>query len=250
MGFFSKLFNSTPETTLTKDDVHIDMHSHFLPGIDDGSESLGQSIELIKQATSLGIKSFVFTPHIMNDCYKNSYQTIKPVFDALNSELSKQNIAVKTEFAAEYYLDEWFIEQVQHNIDSLLTFGDRYILIETSFMNKPNQLENIFFTLLSKGFKPILAHPERYTYAYNDFSIYDDWISRGILLQLNTISITGYYSPMAKKAAKYLIENKMISFTGTDCHGARHLDNLEKAKKLPLYAQLINTNNLLNNTLL
>ena len=160
------------------------------------------------------------------------------------------SINIKTDFAAEYYLDEWFIDQVHNNSDSLLTFGDKYILIETSFMNKPNQLESIFFTLLNKGFKPILAHPERYTYAYDNLSLYDDWIARGFLFQLNTVSITGYYSPMAKKASKYLIDNKMISFIGTDCHGKRHLDRLKEAKKTPLYAQLINTNNILNNTLL
>ena len=250
MTLINRLFTSSKKKELNKEDVFTDMHSHFLPGIDDGSENILESVNLIKKATELGFKKFIFTPHIMNDCYKNSLQTIKPVFDILNKELNRQKIIVKTAFAAEYYLDEWFIEQVKLNPDSLLTFGDKYILIETSFMNKPNQMENIFFTLLSKGFKPIIAHPERYTYAYNDFSIYDDWKSRGILLQLNTISITGYYSPMAKKASKYLIDNEMISFTGTDCHGQRHLDKLEEAKKTSLYTKLINTNPLLNDTLL
>ncbi len=250
MSLFSKLFSNQKAELLSKEDVKVDMHSHMIPGIDDGAQTLNQSLILVNKVCELGFSKLICTPHIMQDYYKNSKETILPAFESLQNEIVKSGLKIELDFAAEYYLDEWLINEVNTQPEKLLNFGDKYILIETSFMNKPAQMEKMFFILLSKGYKPVLAHPERYTYAYDNFEIYDNWIERGILLQLNTTSITGYYSKMAQKASKYLIDKKYISFIGTDCHTARHLDRLEEAKKSPLYSKLINHNPLLNNSLL
>lgn len=238
-----KFFKSKPANSL----VNVDMHSHLIPEIDDGVKSYEESIEMIKEMMKLGYTEFITTPHIMGDFYKNSPETILPRLEELKSLLKAQNVDVKVSAAAEYYLDEWFIEKVHAN-EKLLVMGDNYLLVETSYMNKPRQLEEILFELKTKGYKPILAHPERYTYMYEDFGNYNRLFDTGVYFQINLNSLSGYYSDMAKNVAKKLIDKQMVHFIGTDLHGRRHLDVLSKSMKTKTYSKLENIH-LLNDQL-
>lgn len=137
-----------------------DIHSHLLPNLDDGSSSIDESLKMINQLVELGFVHFICTPHIMCDFYKNNYTSIKSSFDKLNTALTGKKINIKLEFSAEYYLDEGFVEKLKQN--EIISFGDNYVLFETSYMNKPNNLEQVIFEMQTQGYKPILAHPERY----------------------------------------------------------------------------------------
>jgi protein-tyrosine phosphatase len=250
MGFLSGLFGK-------KNNKHepvpnpfvVDMHSHLLPGIDDGSESFDESVEMITKLAETGYKKFICTPHVMADFYRNTPETILPVRDKLNAVLKERNIDVTIEAAGEYNIDVNLEKQLEAN--NLLTFGGsrKYILVETSYLANAPNFDEVIFNMKIAGYQPILAHPERYTYMYDDFEKYRKVFDKGICFQINLASLAGYYSKEAKKIAERLIQEKMVHFVGTDIHHTRHLGPLLHAQQSPAFAELTKLN-LLNNTLL
>ncbi|MCH8317937.1 MAG: capsular biosynthesis protein [Bacteroidetes bacterium] len=223
------------------------MHSHILPGLDDGSGNPDQSIEMIKVLIGLGFKKLITTPHIMGDFYKNTPEIILSKLNELKEIIKERKIDIVLETAAEYYLDEWFIEKLK-NEEKLLTFGDNYLLFEMSYLNEPIMLNEAIFLMRSAGYKPIIAHPERYTYLYSDFQKYKNLYEQEILIQLNTISLSGYYSKMAKKIAHKLIDNNMIHFVGSDLHSVKQAAPLISAMKTKYYRKALGLD-LMNNGL-
>jgi tyrosine-protein phosphatase YwqE len=206
--------------------VGTDIHSHLIPGIDDGVKTLEESIEMIRALSDMGYKKLVTSPHIMSDFFKNTPEIIHAGLEKVRAEIKRYAIPVELEAAAEYYLDEQFLQKIKE--ENLLTFGDRYVIFEVSYINPPDLLNSTIFELNIHGYKPILAHPERYPYWYSKFDEYYKIKEAGVLFQLNTNSLTGYYGPPAKKIAERMIDEKMIDFIGSDLHGQRHLDALKK----------------------
>ncbi len=201
----------------------VDVHSHLIPGIDDGSSSMEESLELIQTMSKLGYQKIITTPHVMNDFYPNTTEDIRNRVQRLRTHVDAAGIDMEIDAAAEYYLDEHFMQMLEDKKE-LLTFGDNYLLFETSFLNEPAYLHDGIFQIISNGMKPVMAHPERYVFIQNRPEMLEDLIDRGLLLQINTISLTGYYSKAAKKMAELLIDEKAVSFLGTDCHNKKHLE--------------------------
>ena len=226
--------------------VHIDIHSHLLPGLDDGVESYEDTVAILKVFESLGYDKVITTPHIMSDFYKNSPQTILPAL-AKTREYIQDKTSIQLFAAAEYYLDETFISLLEQKED-LLTLGNAYLLFETSFMAEPVYLKEAIFKIQSRGLKPVLAHPERYQYLHNNWDLVEDLQNRGTFFQLNLNSISGYYSPAVKKMAKKLINSQFIHFFGSDCHHPAHMEVFEKSLKEPIFDKLAKLD-LLNNSL-
>ncbi|GGZ19630.1 capsular polysaccharide biosynthesis protein [Echinicola pacifica] len=220
--------------------MEVDMHSHLIPGIDDGSKSLKESIALIKRLENLGLKKVITTPHVMTEFYKNTPEIISNGLEKLYEALAKEKVSMEIEAAAEYYLDEIFVEKVA-NDEPLLTFGDNYILVETGFINKPHILHETLFALETKGYRPILAHPERYMYLQEDPSLLESLLSSGVIMQVNLLSFTGYYGKPMKVLAEKLLEQGSIKFVGTDCHNHRYLDHLELLPNSKFYQKLTST---------
>ena len=220
----------------------VDVHSHLIPGIDDGVKTMEESLDIIVKMSAMGYQKVITTPHVMHDFYPNTSDNILEQVQILQRRVDAVGIDMEVEAAAEYYLDEHFVQMLDDKLP-LLTFGDNYLLFETSFLNEPAYLRESIFKIISNGMKPVLAHPERYVFLQNKPEKIDDLMERGVLLQLNTISLSGYYSKEAKKLAEALIDEKMVSFLGTDCHNAKHLKAMsetidskyfEKAMRLPL----------------
>ncbi len=226
---------------------NIDMHSHLLPGIDDGANTLEQSIELIQELIKMGYSHFICTPHIMGDHFKNTKETIEASYKLLINELIAQKIDVKVEYAAEYYIDEIFTKNVE-NGHPFLCLKDKYLLVETSYINAPKNFREIVFQLQIQGYTVVLAHPERYSYLFNDFEQYKKIYDLGILFQINLNSLCGYYSPMSRKIAQKLIDLDMVDFIGTDCHHVKHVHALQKTLN-ERYTKKLFTKKLLNNQL-
>jgi tyrosine-protein phosphatase YwqE len=231
-GLFKK--KDSPVTT-TYESIVVDMHSHVLPGIDDGAQNPEESIILIKKMMELGIKKIIATPHIMADYYKNTAETIGNALTILKAELVKQNIDIEIEAAAEHYFDETFEGRV--NNKKLMTMGDNYALFEFSFINQPPNLVEIIQRMKDLGYKPILAHPERYSYL--DIEQLRNIRSWGCDLQLNTISLTGYYGKDTKKKAESLVDNEMVDFISSDMHHVRHAQAFKDALKNPYLLRLL-----------
>ncbi|WP_041738345.1 tyrosine-protein phosphatase [Echinicola vietnamensis] len=237
MGLMDLFKSSKKAEPLSLEWMEVDMHSHLIPGIDDGAKTLKESVDLIKRLQAFGLRKLITTPHVMTEFYKNTPEIISEGLYKLQEALQKENVQMDIEAAAEYYLDEIFVEKLQ-NDEPLLTFGDNYILVETGFMNKPHMLLETFFALETKGYKPILAHPERYLYLQQDPEMLESLIEKGIYFQVNLLSFTGYYSKPIKAMADKLLERRLVRFVGTDCHNARYLDALERLSSLKSYETL------------
>jgi len=218
--------------------VGVDMHSHILPGLDDGTETLEQALEIIADLKQKGYRKLIMTPHIMGDFFKNTPAAIFEKLNILKAAVKEKNWYIELECAAEYYLDEWFLEKIAAE-QPLLTFGDKYLLFETSYMNEPLHFKEAVFKLKSAGYKPVLAHPERYTYLYGRFSELEKMYQTGILFQLNLNSLAGYYSGAAKQVAEKLVDRKMVHFVGTDAHHTRHLQFLTKTSGMPYFKKVL-----------
>jgi len=221
------------------------MHSHLLPGIDDGSPDTETSVALKKGLEALGFLQFITTPHIMWDMYKNTEVSINEALQQLQQQPNQQNIRP----AAEYYMDEYFDGLVEKDKPLLAIFGKK-VLVEFSFVSPPLDLKEKLFNLQMKGYQPILAHPERYQYFSGMKSMYDDFKSMDCLFQVNLLSLSGYYGKIPADLANYLISKKYIDFVGTDLHHQRHLEAFQNSKGIMnQVSQLLDSGKLQNSSL-
>ena len=202
--------------------IGVDMHSHLLPGIDDGVQTIAESLTCIKTLQHLGYKKLICTPHIISDMYPNDRETILPRLEEIREALKENNIDIAIEAAAEYMVDLEMEKQVLSG-EPLLTFGNNLILIEMSYVAPSPNIEQVIFQLRLKGLQPILAHPERYVFYHNNLDNYQRFIDLGCMLQINLLSLLGYYGKQIKLVAEKLLKNKMIDLLGTDMHHQRHL---------------------------
>jgi len=204
-----------------------DMHSHLLPGIDDGATDTANAVELKKGLEALGYQQFITTPHIMWDMYKNTPETIGRTLDQLKQEPGQQNIKA----AAEYFMDEHLDGLLETN-QPLLTLSGNKVLVEFSFVSAPINLKEKLFNLQIKGYQPVLAHPERYAFYAGNKTVYDELRTLGCLFQINLLSLAGYYGKLSQDLAHYLISRRYIDFLGSDLHHIRHLESLHTSRSL------------------
>lgn len=204
----------------------VDMHSHLIPGIDDGSPDASTSAGYIKELHELGIEKFICTPHVFMEVYPNSIETINPALSALKNELKNHHLNVEVSAAAEYMLDPDFDKLLEEK--KLLCLKDKYVLVEMSYQVETRNIEKYIFDLNINGYKPVLAHPERYIYYHNSYQQYHKLRERGCLMQLNLLSLSGYYGKSVRQVALSLLQDKLIDLCGTDLHHRRHLDILKK----------------------
>ncbi|HET9058222.1 MAG TPA: CpsB/CapC family capsule biosynthesis tyrosine phosphatase [Chitinophagaceae bacterium] len=216
------LFKKKPSSQEQLGLLHTDVHSHLLPGIDDGSPDLETSIQLITELKQLGYKKLVTTPHILWDMYKNDRESILRREELVKDELIKRNIDIQFKAAAEYYVDGHFSQLLNQRIP-LLTLYEDWVLIEFSFVSLPFDLKQNLFQMQLSGYRPVIAHPERYSYFHRDKEKYHEFAEQGYILQVNLLSLTGYYGKQIQDAANYLVKNKLVSLLGTDLHHTRHL---------------------------
>lgn len=228
--------------------LYADMHSHLLPGIDDGSPDLTTSIYLIKGLMELGYKKLITTPHIYTDLYPNTKQTIFTAYDQLKEELKKEQLSIDIQPAAEYFIDEVFAAKLQKG-EELLPINENKVLVEISFVSPPRELNHVIFDMVTGGYVPILAHPERYAYYHRDKDIYEQFKHQGCLIQVNMLSLIGYYGKAIQDIAIYLAKNGMIDIVGTDLHHGRHLAELQSAEMIESVQELLKNCTLLNPTL-
>lgn len=245
MSFFKNIFKKEPKLPpISLADFGTDIHSHLIPGIDDGAVDIEASITMIKKFKDLGFKKIITTPHTMCDYYKNTPEIIISGLEDVRKELKNQNINIVIQAASEYNLDDGLSKLIDEK--KVLTMGDNYVLFELPFMSEPPNFQEIVFQFQTNGYKPILAHPERYTYWYDDFEKYDELRAKGILLQLNLLSLTGHYSPQTKKVAEKMVEANLVDAIGTDCHRIEHLQILENHLTNKYFHKLANQPNLFN----
>lgn len=202
-----------------------DIHCHIVPGVDDGSPDAATSAALISRMQGWGIRRILASPHVTMNTFENDRTTIDPALASLRAELDSRGMAVNIGTHAEYRLDELFERRLAEN--DLMLLPDSHILIENSFFQEPWNLDQIVFDLQVKGLRPILAHPERYSYYYSHKDRLRTLHDAGLAMQINLLSLAGNYGKDELKMAEYLMKNGMVDFIGTDLHKASHADCID-----------------------
>jgi protein-tyrosine phosphatase len=248
MGLLDLFNKNKPNKDLPLTYYDVDIHSHLIPGIDDGSKSYEESFEIISFFKSLGVRKMITTPHLSFDFYQNKHEDILDGFKLLKEKVSNARIEMDLSVAAEYMIDDGFRSLI--NKGNLLTFGDNYLLIELNGFAVYPDFSSLIFDLQSSGYKIILAHPERYPFWHNHRQEYISLKERDVMFQMNALSLTNLYSPAVNKTARWLIENKMIDFIGSDVHHASQQALYMKALSSKLYYKLKERETIRNNDLL
>lgn len=230
--------------------VLVELHNHFLPGIDDGVRTVEESIELLTTFSNLGYKKVIMTPHIMQGAYDNNAQTIGDALNLVKNALKTTGLSIQVEAAAEYFFDDYFINLVETE-QPLMNFNKKYVLFELPTVNRPKQLEEVIFRLKLLGYLPVIAHPERYPLFHEkSFEKYQALKDLDCYFQLNLMSFTGHYGKQIQAVAEDLSLRGMVDFVGSDIHGVKHLPMAYSAWNNENYKALTRQPTLLNNSLL
>lgn len=251
MGWLSRIF-SRPDAQTTQAPLNLswfntDMHSHFLPGVDDGARTMEESLAMLRKMQEFGYQKCILTPHIKMDMYPNSEADLQLRFLELTQAMDEAGLTIRVELAAEYYLDDHFLNRLENT--PLLSFGpQRYVLVEFSFVNAPVFELETFQRIIDKGYTPILAHFERYVYFHGSIASAETYRAMGVNIQLNLNSLTGHYGPDVKKQAERMLDQFTVDFVGTDAHRMDHLVLLENHLNVP-HLKLLNERLLKNQSL-
>ena len=244
---FSRLFKwgkSEKESVLTIPEnadfafLGADMHSHFVPGVDDGAKTIEDSLNLLRAMERMGYKKVITTPHVMIDFYPNTTKTITDGLDILRTAAKENGINLSINAAAEYYIDEYFMGLIEK--EPLLTIHKNDVLVEFSMMYEPPMLNTALFNMQTSGYRPIIAHPERYMSFHKNKDKYHELRDRGCLLQMNLLSLTGYYGKNIMDIAEWLLENKMYDYCGSDMHHEKHAGALQHLLQSKTYTSIVN----------
>jgi protein-tyrosine phosphatase len=228
--------------------VTVDMHSHILPGIDDGAPDVETSLQLVKGLYDMGIRTCIATPHIIGDMYRNTDETIEPALVKLQQACTAATLPMQISAAAEYMLDDYFMELLR-SPKPLRTLHNNLLLTELPYTCQPANLQEMLFHIITAGYKPVLAHPERYFYFHNNFEAYK-WLQElGFILQVNLLSLTGYYGKNVARAAKYIMDENLAGLVGTDLHHGRHLKAFQSSENQKTFHKHVHDADLQNREL-
>ena len=195
----------------------IDMHTHILPNIDDGSKSMEETINLIKEAYEVGFKAIISTSHYIEGYYEASILQRKQILTEVSKNLSNNDFNIDLYLGNEIYLSENMINLLEEKKASSIN-DSNYLLFEMPLNIKPLNLYNVIYEIIQYEKIPILAHPERYSFIQNDPTLLYDLIQKGVLMQANYASIIGRYGTKAQILVKNFLKSNMIHFLGSDVH--------------------------------
>jgi tyrosine-protein phosphatase YwqE len=249
MSIFSNIFRkSSNNEPVDLGILNCDVHSHFIPGIDDGARTMKDTLDLLKGIEDMGYKKVITTPHVMSDFFRNTTAIITTGLEQVRTAAKAEGIQLEIDAAAEYYFDYDLEQKIRG--ERLLTFGLDYLLFEVSYMNAPDNLDAFIFELQTSGYRPVLAHPERYPFWFTkNLEHFEKLKDKGVLFQLNINALTGHYSPSTKKVAEQMIDKGWYEFIGSDCHHMGHIELMRRVRGEKGLEKLIGSGKLLNNTL-
>lgn len=226
-GLFKKNKKTAPVADFSF--LGTDMHSHMVPAVDDGSDSIETSLLLLQGFVELGYKKIITTPHTRPDYFPNTQEELRAGFEKLKPAIAAAGLPLQVEMASEYFVDYEFLQQ--QDINNLMTFSGKHILIELSTYQAPPNLFETIFQLKLKGYQLILAHPERYGYYAGNFEQFEKLMDVGCQFQVNLLSLSGAYGKPTKELALKFFKQNMVDFVGTDMHGEKHLDGLKELQR-------------------
>ncbi len=227
----------------------VDIHSHLIPGVDDGAKSIEDSINILYELEKLGYEKIITTPHIYTHVFPNKENELADNLAQLRTRITEEGLKIRVDLAAEYFIDDTFQKRLVQK-EEILSFGQgRFVLIETGFDILPFNWDDVIFELKSSGYTPVLAHPERYSYIMENRDILEKWKEIGIKFQVTSLSLAGMYGRESKRLAVYMVKNNFCNFIGSDLHNYRQLSYLMKARKTRIYKRALSSS-IMNDQLL
>ena len=205
----------------------MDMHSHLIPGIDDGSKNVDESIMMIKALLDLGFSRIITTPHILPGYFLNTKADIVLEAKNLQKHIEAEGLGIELLVAAEYYTDEHLLDLLEK--DELLPLPGKHLLFELPVVDPPHNLHDYIFAMQTRGYIPLLAHPERYVYAYRDRTFLKDMRGLGVKFQMNILSLSGAYGQGPSTLATDLLDKGWYDFAATDLHNPSQVQALHEA---------------------
>ena len=221
------LFKSRPNLKELIPRGFVDIHSHILPGIDDGAKNVKESMELISEMKKLGFSKIIATPHTYEGVHNNTSETIKSSYELLNSKLNQE---LNLSYASEYMIDNSLLNKAKNG--DLLTLKDKYILLEMSYAAPNKNFHEILFQICLMGYVPLIAHPERYRFFFKDKNKFELLSNIGCKFQINLFSLIGYYGKDITKNVNFLLENDFADYVGSDIHNLHQTKNFYKKIKI------------------
>lgn len=205
--------------------VHTDIHCHILPGIDDGARTPQDGADLVERLQGWGITRIIASPHISLGAFENTIETIDQARRALQAELQTRGNTMVIEASSENRIDDMLMGNLAQG--GPRPYPGQYLLIENSFISEPFHLDQLVFDLKIKGFKPILAHPERYSYYHRKPRRYEQLHEAGLRFQINALSLSDYYGGDERRWAEWMLDHNLVDFLGTDMHNQRHAASID-----------------------
>ncbi|MPR32116.1 tyrosine-protein phosphatase [Salmonirosea aquatica] len=225
-----KWFRSAKNEIPDLSSLGVDLHSHLIPGIDDGVQTVEEAVAMVRTYQQYGYQHLITTPHVIWDCYRNTPEIIQNGLKTVQEACRAAGLTITLEAAAEYFLDEHFSEMLRDKVPLLTLPGNR-VLVELPYTTPLMNTTETLFSILEHGYRPVLAHPERYTYFHNEPEVYRRLSAQGCELQLNALSLTGHYGEGVARMAEWLLRENLIIYLGTDAHRMPHLTQLQKIQK-------------------
>lgn len=197
-----------------------DVHCHILPGVDHGSQSVEQSLEMLEAEMQMGINRVICTSHVTAETFENTPESLTNAYNILCKAVEEAGLDIELHVSAEYRIDEyWDTQYAQGNI---LPMPGKFILMENSFQQELLQLDELMFDLMVKGYRPILAHPERYGYYSHRHQRLEKLHSAGVKFQVNLLSLAGYFGQGPRETAVWLVKHGLVDMFATDMHDMKH----------------------------
>ena len=204
---------------------HTDIHCHLVPGIDDGQKEAEGASALVEREKQWGVTRIITTPHVTQDTFENTPEIIEAAFAKLQKAVNDRGTEIELMHSAEYRLDGFFQEQLKEG--NITPMPGNHILVENPFIQEAWDFDNVLFNLQIAGYKPILAHPERYPYYFSKPQRYEQIHHTGVMFQVNLLSLAGYYGKEVKRIAEHLLDKDLIDFIGTDMHNVNHCQAID-----------------------
>ncbi|GAB6099371.1 tyrosine-protein phosphatase [Halanaerocella petrolearia] len=198
----------------------IDVHTHILPGVDDGLKNKAEVLKIAKKSVRQGVKKIIATPHYVPNKDNLSFQEIKRKINCLQDFLEKQEINLDILPGNEVYITSDLAKYVQQERIKGLN-NSRYILLELPMFKVPDYTDSVFYDLQALGYTPIIAHPERYKEIRKNPNLLYKWLNKGVLAQLNAGSLLGMFGLQVKKTAEILVNHNMVQLIGSDLHSVK-----------------------------
>lgn len=215
------LFRRRPKEQ-TKLFYNTDMHCHILPYVDHGAQTIDDSLAMLRAEIDMGISRVVCTSHVTAETFENTPETLSAAFEKLKAAVKEEGLPVELMLSAEYRIDEYWNKE--YAAGHVLPMPGKYLLLENSFIQELIGIDELMFELQVKGYRTILAHPERYRYYHGRHERYEKLHSMGVIFQLNILSLAGYFGSAPRTEALWLIEHDMCSMLGSDMHNLDHAD--------------------------